>query len=103
MSDQSLKKTTVGVIPPLLIVRITKVTARQSGWTDHMGRVFRIGYYGKNDGLDCVWLVDDAGEYVEAVDQKMIRTHFEIVQLSEESDFFGEDRPVIGPQKPTRG
>lgn len=63
------------------------------------GRIFRIGYYNRQDGLDCVWLVDDQGHYGETVDQEMIRTHFEILQRSYETDLFGIDRPVIGPLK----
>jgi hypothetical protein len=67
------------VIPPLSLVEITKVTLDESAWKDHLGRVFRIGYYSEQDGLDCVWLVDDAGEYREAVDQAMIRNHIGIL------------------------
>jgi hypothetical protein len=87
------------VIPPLSLVRVVKVTAEEPDWTGYEGRVFRIGYYRKNDGLDCVWLVDDEGEYSETVDQEMIRTHFAVLQLSDESDLFGADRPVIGPRQ----
>jgi hypothetical protein len=28
----------------------------------------------------------------------MIRTHFKVLQLSDETDLFGVDRPVIGPR-----
>lgn len=86
------------VIPPLSVVQVVKVSANQPAWTGHEGRIFRIGYYRKNDGLDCVWLVDDDGRYKETVDQKMIRTHFRVLQLSDETDLFGVDRPVIGPR-----
>jgi hypothetical protein len=85
------------IIPPLSVVRIIKVTADEPAWTGHMRRIFRIGYYSKQDGLDCVWLVDDDGHYTEAVDQEVIRTHFEILELSEETDLFGDSRPIIGP------
>lgn len=85
------------VIPPLSLVKVIKVTSEEPDWTGYEGRVFRIGYYSRNDGLDCVWLVDDDGNYSEAVDQEMIKTHFEILQRSDESDLYGADRPVIGP------
>jgi hypothetical protein len=85
------------VIPPLSLVKVIKVTSEEPDWTGYEGRVFRIGYYSRNDGLDCVWLVDDDGHYSEAVDQEMIKTHFEILQRSDESDLYGADRPVIGP------
>ncbi len=63
------------------------------------GKIFRIGYYSKNDGLDCVWLVDDTGEYGQTADQQHIRDHFAIIELSEEEDLFGVYRPIIGPRK----
>ena len=27
-----------------------------------IGRRFRIGYYSRQDGLDCIWLVNEKGE-----------------------------------------
>ena len=96
------KESSLGqIIPPLSVVRITKVTSGEPDWKDHLGRVFRIGYYSKIDGLDCVWLVDETGDYCETVDQQMIRTHFEVLERSNEKDLYGEDRPVIGPLPPT--
>jgi len=85
------------VIPPLSLVKVVKVTSQEPSWTGYEGRVFRIDYYSPNDSLDCVWLVDDGGRYSETVDQEMIKTHFEILRCSDESDFYGVDRPVIGP------
>jgi hypothetical protein len=92
-----MNSTLPDVVPPLSLVKVIKVTNEEPDWCGYEGRVFRIGYYSRNDGLDCVWLVDDEGQYLEAVDQEMIRTHFEILQRSDESDLFGVDRPVIGP------
>jgi len=74
------------VIPPLSLVRVVKVTSNEPDWTGYEGRAFRIGYYRRNDGLDCVWLADDDGQYLEAIDQAMIRTHFEMLHRSDESD-----------------
>lgn len=88
------------VIPPLSVVKIIRVTEDEPDWTGYEGRIFRIGYYRKSDGLDCVWLVDDDGDYCEAVDQEMIKTHFEVISLSSETDLFGLDRPVIRPIRP---
>jgi hypothetical protein len=87
------------IIPPLSVVRVIKTTVNEPGsdWPSYEGRVFRIGYYRKNDGLDCVWLVNDEGDYQETMDQRMIQTHFEVLQLSDETDLYGVDRPVIGP------
>lgn len=86
------------VIPPLSVVKIAKVTRQTPAWKNCKGKIYRVGYYGKQDGLDCVWLVDDDGKYREAVDQGMIKTHFEILELSDETDLFGDDRPIIGPR-----
>ena len=92
-----LTKSLPEIIPPLSVVRVIRVTSDEPDWSGYEGRVFRIGYYRKNDGLDCVWLVNDKGVYQETMDQEMIRTHFEVPQLSDETDLFGVDRPVIGP------
>lgn len=86
------------VVPPLSLVKVVRVTSEEPAWGGYEGRVFRIGYYSPNDGLDCVWLVDDDGQYAETVDQEMIRTHFEILERSDESDLYGIDRPLIGPR-----
>jgi hypothetical protein len=86
-------------IPPLSLVKLVKVTSEEPDWIGQKGRVFRIGYYRQNDGLNCVWLVDDDGNYSETIDQEMIGTHFEILHLSDESDLFGSDRPVIGQRR----
>jgi hypothetical protein len=86
------------VIPPLSLVKVVKVTSQEPAWAGYEGRVFRIGYYRPQDGLDCVWLVEDDGDYSETVDQEMIRTHFEVLHRNDESDLFGLDRPVIGPR-----
>lgn len=88
----------ISIIPPLSVVQVVMVTATESDWAGYEGRIFRIGYYRKQDGLDCVWLVDDEGNYNETVDQAMIKTHFKVLQLSNETDLFGDARPVIGPR-----
>lgn len=86
------------IIPPLSVVKIVKVTRQTPAWKDCKGQIYRVGYYSKQDGLDCVWLVDDDGKYKEAVDQEMIKTHFEVLKLSNETDLFGDDRPILGPR-----
>lgn len=85
------------VIPPGSFIRLAKVLQDQEGWKHVVGRVFRVGYYSKMDGLDCVWLVNDAGEYEQTADQKTIQEQFEIVSLSDETDFYGDDRPTLKP------
>jgi hypothetical protein len=81
-------------IPPLSVVRLI---SKKRNWLDQTGRVFRIGYYRKNDGLDCVWLVNETGEYEQTTDQDSIRRDFSILTLSDEKDLYGRNRPVIQP------
>ena len=47
-------------IPPCSVLSVSG-TARSS-WAGEVGRIFRVGYYTKKDGLDCIWLVDEKGE-----------------------------------------
>ena len=82
------------IIPPLSVVEVISTDP----WKEMVGLIFRVGYYSKQDGLDCVWLVDDGGTYLQTADQEMIKTHFEVLELSDETDLFGDDRPVIGPR-----
>jgi hypothetical protein len=99
INDQAiLRSSPSAIIPPVSVVAVGRVTADEPLLIGYEGRIFRTGYYSKQDGLDCVWLVDDDGNYTETVDQEMIRTHFEVLQRSDETDFFGVDRPVIGPR-----
>lgn len=49
------------------------------------------------DGLGCVWLVNEAGEYEQTADQKSIDEDFEIVKWSMETDLFGFNRERLGP------
>ena len=59
---------TRSLAPPLSLVKIAKVTNEEPDWIGYEGREFRIGYYSRQDGLDCVWLVDDDGQYAETVE-----------------------------------
>ena len=80
-------------IPPRSIVRLVR---REPDWDAslRLGDTFRIGYYRPQDGLDCVWLVNAQGIYEQTWDQTLLN-HFEVVELSDETDLFGTDRPVL--------
>lgn len=84
------------VIPPLTPV---KLISDAPNWSDQKGTVFRVGYYRTQDGLDCVWLVDDAGEYCQTTAQHSIMNDFAILELSLEHDLYGIDREIIGFEK----
>lgn len=79
------------VIPPRSVVRLKD----SKGWLGD--RVLRVGYYSKQDGLNCVWLVNEAGQYEQTVDQKMIAIKFEVLLRSDETDLHGEDQKILGP------
>jgi hypothetical protein len=87
-------KIPVRIVPPLSVVRLAK---RETDWDVELqvGDTFRIGYYSVQDGPNCVWLVDAKGNYCQTWDQSL-SDHFEIVNLSNETDIFGRNRPKIG-------
>jgi hypothetical protein len=61
-------------------------------WSIDRRRIFRIGYYNRNDGLDCIWLVNGAGDYEQTTDRKSLLEHFVILHLSDEQDLYVELR-----------
>jgi hypothetical protein len=79
------------VIPPRSVVKLL------SAWEDKQGRVFRIGYYSRQDGLNCVWLVNELGEYEHTTDQKSMDEDFEILTVSTETHLFGVNREILRP------
>jgi len=83
-------------IPPRSIVRLVRGEPdRDAGL--RVGNTFRIGYYSRQDGLDCVWLVNAQGIYEQTWDQTTLLDNFEVIHLSDETDLFGIDRPVLEP------
>jgi hypothetical protein len=91
------------VIPPRSVVILASVDRRATpDWMIDRGRIFRIGYYNRGDGLNCIWLVNDRGEYEQTTDRPTLLQHFVILQLSDEHDLFGDGRPALKPLK-TRG
>jgi hypothetical protein len=59
--------------------------------------VFRINYYSRQDGLDVIWLVDENGKCDQATDRDFLLKYFELIEISDESDLYGDRRPRIGP------
>jgi hypothetical protein len=83
-------------IPPRSVVRLVRGGRKRSIWSSQLGREFRVGYYNPNDGLDCIWLVNDDGEYEQTIDGESLLKNFEIVKISDETDYFGKSRPALG-------
>jgi len=59
-------------------------------WKDQIGRIFRIGYYSKQDGTDCIWLVNEKGEYEQTTSREYLLKYFEPLEISDETDFFNK-------------
>jgi hypothetical protein len=83
------------VIPPRSIVILRSFDSRTSpDWKQDLGRTFRVGYYNRKDGLNCIWLVNEKGEYEQTTDRQTLLKHF-FIKLSTERDLFGEKRPPL--------
>ena len=79
------------VIPPRSVVRLN------ANWGEDQGRIFRIGYYSRMDGLNCVWLVNEAGDYEQTTDQNSIAKDFTILHRTDETDHYGIKRDRLQP------
>ena len=92
-------KTIPKVIPPRSRVRLVKADKRTLSWRKNLGRLFRIGYYSRKDGLDCIWLVNGDGEYEQTTDREFLVKYFEIERLSTETNFYGTGKRRLGKLK----
>jgi len=55
----------------------------------------RVGYYSRQDGLDCIWIVYPDGKYGETIDHAHLDEFFVVKRLSNVTDFFGDgSRPL---------
>lgn len=83
------------VIPPRTRVLLRGGAGLGAAHRQDVGREFRVGYYSHDDGLDCIWLVNERGEYEQTVDKAYLLKHFEIVKWGRASDPYGEGlRPM---------
>src|SRR5215467_8669316 len=69
-------------IPPLSVVRLVSRHGERRFWKKNKGRVFRVGYYSRMDGLDCIWLVNDEGVYEQTTDHEFLYRYFDVVQFA---------------------
>jgi hypothetical protein len=84
-------------IPPLSVVQIVHTDRNTPAWSRAKGRIFRVGYYSKQDGLDCIWLVNGEGKYEQATDHEFLYRYFDVISFARNSNWFGRRRPKIGP------
>jgi hypothetical protein len=80
-------------IPPGTVVRVKDSSAKKAKWNGN--KRFRVGYYSRKDGLNCIGLVNDDGEYEETVDHDFLYKFFDIELLSKERSLYGKNRPRL--------
>lgn len=85
------------IISPVSILRAKKLLNGISPWNDKIGRLCRVGYYSRQDGIDVVWLVDEDGDYCETTDQKDLESYFDIVVNSNIQDTYGDLSDTLPP------
>ncbi len=84
-------------IPPCSVISVKRVA--RSPWRGEVGRTFRVGYYSKMDGLDCIWLVNEKGKYDQTIDHECLNKFFEIQSIAKERSLYGRGRPQFLPLK----
>ena len=80
------------IIPPRSRVRLVRADDRTPNWKKDIGRQFRVGYYSRKDGLDCIWLVNEEGEYEQTTDRKFLFKYFDVEHWSGEKNFYGRGK-----------
>jgi hypothetical protein len=88
------------VIPPLSRVRLVRFDQHTPNWQKDVGRQFRIGYYSRNDGLDCIWLVNEKGEYEQTTNRALLLRYFSLERLSKGRNFYGGGKRRLGQIRP---
>jgi len=90
------------IIPPRSRVRMVRADHTTPSRQKQIGREFRVGYYSRQDGLDCIWLVNEDGKYEQTTDREGLLRYFEIVRLTEERDYYGVHKRRLGPLRSSR-
>jgi len=84
------------VIPPGSRVRLARFDKHTPSWRGDVGREFRVGYYSRKDGLDCIWLVNEDGKYEQTTDRTFLLKYFDVDRLSQETNFYGRGKRRFG-------
>jgi HEAT repeats len=80
------------IIPPNSRVRLSRADSRTPLWQKDIGRQFRVGYYSRKDGLDCIWLVNESGAYEQTTNRSFLLKYFDVEHLSKEKNFYGRGK-----------
>jgi hypothetical protein len=89
----------IKTLRPRTILRIIRLWPHARKRGHEIGQLYRVGYYTPKHGLDSVWLVDSLGNYNWWADHAWIEKHFEIVQDSKETSYYGRNRPILGERR----
>jgi len=84
------------VIPPRSTVRLVRFDKKTAAWRKDVGRQFRVGYYGRKDGPNCIWLVNESGRYEQTTDREFLIKYFDIERLSKEKNYYGRGKRKLG-------
>ena len=76
------------IIPPRLRIRLVRADNQTPSWRKDIGRQFRVGYYSRKDGLDCIWLVNEGGAYEHTADRGSLLKYFDVEHFSQEKNFY---------------
>jgi hypothetical protein len=99
--EQWRKRILPKVIPPRSRVRLIRADKHTPGWRKNVGRQFRVGYYSRKDGLDCIWLVNESGKYEQTTDREFLLKYFRIERLSNETNVYGVGKRQLAELKKT--
>jgi HEAT repeats len=83
-------------IPPLSRVWLVRADSHTPSWRSEVGRRFRVGYYSRKDGLDCIWLVNEDGKYEQTTDRDSLKKYFEVEHVTTERNFYGVGKRRLG-------
>ena len=64
-------------------------------WKKSLNAIYQVGYYSRRDGADCIWLVNESGEYQETVDHDYLFKYFDIIQISDEKNLTAQRGPQL--------
>jgi hypothetical protein len=51
------------------------------------------------DGLDCIWVVNDKGEYEQTINHAFLKKYLEVENASRERSLYGMNRPPFAAIK----
>jgi hypothetical protein len=92
-----MTKTLLPIIPPRSKFKLVLSDQNTPRGKKDIGRIFRIGYYRKQDGTDCIWLVNEKGDYEQTTDREYLLKYFEPLEISNETDLYGDSQPPFPP------